>query len=97
LRQSVAKCPVSNISTRSPGDSVDDGRLPSTGPRCGIDEDMAFRHLEDSLHAFEALLAKFRELGPAMVNGGKINRPLDAVGHIRWAGDLQEVTAGAVG
>ncbi len=75
---------------------VDDGRLPSTGPRCGIDEDMAFRHLEDCLHAFEALLAEFRELGPAMVDGGKIHRPQDAVGHIRWAGDLQEVLAGGV-
>jgi hypothetical protein len=30
-------------------------------------------------------------------DGGKIHRPQDAVGHIRWAGDLQEVTAAATG
>ena len=67
-RHSVAKWPVSTISTLSPGDSV----LTIAASQAPVPEDGKHDHralgLEDLLAAFEHGLAEFGELGAAMVD-----------------------------
>src|SRR5829696_5543691 len=86
---SVAKWPVSYMSTRSPLESV----LHSAGSRGGIDHHFALRALEHTLHAGEHFLADDAELGTAMVHGRKVDRAQHAIGHIGRSRDLQEVAA----
>jgi hypothetical protein len=74
-RHSVAKWPVSNMSTRSPGDSVlTRAASHAPGARGGVDEHMATR-FEDPLHALEHVAPESREFATSMVNGRPVDRP----------------------
>ena len=89
----AANCPVSYISTLSPGESVltsaasqapvpEDGKI-TTGPEVWKMERQPSRNV----------LAELRELRPAMVEGGAVDSAQNAVGYVGGAGDLQEMTA----
>ena len=95
---SVAKWPVSYISTRSPGDSVlTSAASHAPVPEAGIDHHFALRALEHALHPGEDFLADGAELRAAVVHRRKIDRAQHAIGHVGRARDLQEVAAGATG
>ena len=70
----VAKCPVSAISTRSPGERVlSEGRFRAPVPDARVDDDRAVG-LENRLHAGENRLAERRELGSAVVDRRCVDR-----------------------
>ena len=92
-RHSVAKWPVSTISTLSPGDSVltiaasqapvpEDGNM-ITGPLV----------LEDLLAALEHRLAECGELGAAVVDDRHVHGAEHPVRHRARAGNLQEMAS----
>ena len=90
---SVAKCPVSYISTLSPGESVlSSAASHAPVPDAGIDDD-GLRGLEDGLDAGEHAQAQLLELGPPVIDHRHVHGPQDAVRHRRRPRDLQEMAA----
>src|SRR5467141_2096431 len=90
-RQSVAKWPVSNMSTVSSGDSV----FTSAASRRGIDHDR-LRGLEHALKPIEHVARQRGKRRTAMVDGGLRNGAQDPIGHVRRAWNLEKMTAGHV-
>jgi hypothetical protein len=74
---------------------VDERRLPRAGAGGGVDDDRAAR-LEDPAQALEDLEAQAGEVGPAMVDRGRVDRPQDAVRDVRRPGDLEEMPSAAM-
>ena len=94
-RHSVAKWPVSKASTRSPGESVlTSAASHAPVPDERVDDDRAVG-AEDRAQALQDLEAERREARPAVVDGRRVDRPQDAVGHVGRPGDLEEVAPAA--
>ena len=92
-RHSVAKWPVSNASTRSPGrERVDQRRLPRAGAGRGIDDDGP-DVWKTPPQAGEHLEAELGERRTAVVDRRAVDRPQHAVGDVGRPGDLKEVAA----
>ncbi len=93
---SAANCPVSNISTLSPGESV----LTSEASQAPVpDEGKIYDRsgaLKDGFAPLENLFAQSGELGTAMIDGGALNRPQHPIGNIGRPRYLKEVTARAI-
>jgi hypothetical protein len=73
---------------------VDDGRLPRTRPRAGIENQVPALGLEDLLEPVQALLHEGGEARAPVVDHGLRHRANDALGDERRSGDLQERPAG---
>ena len=71
-------------------------RFPRAGSGRGIDDHRALG-VEDALQARQDLLGQLREVGPAVIEGGPIDRAQHPVGHVGRAGDLEEVAPAAKG
>ena len=95
-RHSVAKWPVSDAITLSPGDSVlTSAASHAPVPDAGIDDHRP-GGLEHLLHAGDDLEPELGEVRPAVVDRRRVDGPQHPVGHVRGAGDLQEVSPGAI-
>ena len=80
--QSNAKCPVSNMRTRSPGESVfTQGRFPGAGPGGGIEKDRApgLKHFPETAQDPQRQLRQFRS---PMVLGGARHGAQDPFGNV---------------
>jgi len=66
-------------------------RLARAGARRRVDDD-GRRRLEDCAHAVEHGTPQVRKLRPAMIDDRRIHRPQYAVGNVRRAWNLQEMT-----
>ncbi len=86
--QRVAKCPVSNISTLSPGERV----LTSPASQAPVPDEAkittGFCRLEDPLAAREHLQGQGLELRPPVIDGGFGQGPEHLLGDIRRPRDL---------
>ena len=75
---------------------VDQRRLPSAGAGGRIDHHRLLG-LEHVLEPVEHLEAEHAKLRPAMIHRRHVDRAQHAVRHVRRSGDLEEMTAGAMG
>ena len=92
-RHSVAKWPVSTISTMiARRQRIDDRRFPGAGARRGKDDDRA-GGLEDLLAALEYRLGKLGEFGAAMVDDRHVHGAEHAIRHRARAGNLQKMAS----
>ena len=92
LRQRLEKCPVSNINTRSPGESV----LTIAASQAPVPEP-GYRYdgtagLKDGTQLLQNLRAKSREFCAAMVHDRLVHGPQDTVRHIRWPRNLKKMS-----
>jgi hypothetical protein len=71
---------------------VDQGRFPGAGTGGGVDHHVVVG-LEDGLDLGQDLAAKRAEFRPAMVDGGVVDGPENAIRHVGRPGDLQEMAA----
>src|SRR5438094_101514 len=73
---------------------VDERRLPRSGARAGIEDDLPARRLEHVLQPREAVAHERAEGGPAVVDDGLGHRAHHALGHERGSRDLEERASG---
>ena len=66
---------------------IDQGRLPGAGAGGGVDHHV-LAGLEDGLDLGQDLAAKRLEFRPAMVDGGVVDGPKDAIRHVGRPGYL---------
>src|SRR5207302_1902155 len=71
---------------------VDDGCFPRAGARRRENDDRA-RGLENRFYTRENFLAELGELRPTVVENRPIHGTKHTIGNIRWAWNLQEMTA----
>ena len=92
-RQSVANCPVSTISTVSPGDKVfTNAASHAPVPEHGVHDDGA-GGLEHALETPERLAPEFGKRRTAMIDRRLRDRAQDAIGHVGGAGDLKKMAS----
>src|SRR5271169_2553075 len=77
------------------GERVDQCRLPRPGARRRIDDHRP-GGLENRFQPVEDRQRQARELGPAMIDGGVIDRPQHPVGDVGGPGNLQEMATAGV-